>query len=403
MLAIPWYFVQNGQSQLLVLIYFLITAMTLFWGPFCGILVDKYNRKHIFLALVTIVGTIVASIAAYGFYNGGLTWHFATIAFAVTFLNYNLHYPNLYAFLQEISEPKQYGKMTSYIEIQNQTALMLAGAGAAMLLEGVQGGQVEMFGILVNVPFTIPKWELHEILALDAFTYLLSFILISFMKYEPIAKRKTEVGTLTERFKTGYAFLIKNPKTFVFGIASYVIFATLLISTMNIFPIYIKNHLLAPASTYAMGKMFYTAGALIAGFTIHWMFKRLSISVAIIILTLATAFLYFSLTVTNFILIFFAVQLLVGITNAGTRVLRMTYLFKVIPNQVFGRTNSIFFVTNVLNRLLFLGIFMLPFFHVGNNIIYAFIVYGLVLLIASGVLIWNERRVTETAFQATTE
>ena len=392
MLAIPWYFVQIGESQLLVQIYLLITLFTLFWGPFCGTIVDKYNRKHIFLTLVTTVGLFIAAIAAYGFHNGGLTWHFAALAFAATFLNYNLHYPNLYAFLQEISEKKQYAKMTSYVEIQGQVALMMAGAGAAMLLEGIDDGQLGLFGTIISLPFNIPKWELHEILALDAATYFVSFLLISMMRYEPIAKRRTEVGSLIERFKTGFAFLRENPKTLVFGVASYMIFATLLIATMNIFPIYVKNHLLEPGNTYAMGKMFYTLGALIAGIAIHTIFRHFSKSLAIILLTFTTAVLYIILASTAIPMLFFIMSLLLGVTNAGTRILRMTYLFNVIPNQVFGRAGSIFFITNIIFRLIFLSIFTLPFFHFSNNIIYAFVIFTIFLVIAGGVLIWNERR-----------
>jgi DHA3 family macrolide efflux protein-like MFS transporter len=234
------------------------------------------------LTLVTTVGLLIAAIAAYGFYNGGLSWHFAAVAFAVTFFNYNLHYPNLYAFLQEITEKKQYGKMTSFVEIQGQMAMMLAGAGGAMLLEGVENGQAEWFGVVVNIPFNIPKWELHEILALDAGTYFLSFILIAMMRYEPIAKRSGEVGNLIQRFKTGFNFLKENPKILVFGVASYMIFATLLIANMNVFPIYVKNHLHAPANTYAMSKICYTLGALIAGVAIHTIFKRISKNLAIL-------------------------------------------------------------------------------------------------------------------------
>ena len=392
MLAIPWYFVQLGETQLLVQIYLVITLITLFWGPFCGIIVDKYNRKHIFLILVGTVGSFIAAIAAYGFYNGGLSWHFAAIAFAATFLNYNLHYPNLYAFLQEISEKKQYAKMTSYVEIQGQAARMMAGAGAAMLLEGIDDGTIEIFGVIVQVPFSIPKWELHEILALDAVTYLVSFILIWMMRYQPIAERSGEVGNLMERFKTGFNFLKENPKTLFFGVASYMIFATALISNMNILPIYVNNHLHAPANTYAMSQMFYTLGALISGIAIHTIFRKVSKSLAVILLTFITGASYIVLASTTIPMLFFIMSLMLGVTNSGTRILRMTYLFTVIPNQVFGRAGSIFNVSNILLRLMFLSIFALPFFHLSNNIIYTFWIFTVFIIIAGVVLIWNDRR-----------
>ena len=54
--------------------------------------------------------------------------------FAVTIFNYNIHYPTLYAFGQEITEKEKYGKLNSYIEVQGQATSVLAGAFAALLL-----------------------------------------------------------------------------------------------------------------------------------------------------------------------------------------------------------------------------------------------------------------------------
>ena len=45
---------------------------------------------------------------------------FVVFVFGITIFNYNIHYPNLYAFGQEITEPKNYGKLNSYIEVQGQ-------------------------------------------------------------------------------------------------------------------------------------------------------------------------------------------------------------------------------------------------------------------------------------------
>ena len=50
------------------------------------------------------------------------------LVFGLTIFNYNIHYPNLYAFGQEITEKKNYGKLNSYIEVQGQVTSMFAGA-----------------------------------------------------------------------------------------------------------------------------------------------------------------------------------------------------------------------------------------------------------------------------------
>ena len=248
------------------------------------------------------------------------------------------------------------------------------------LIESVQNGNQTAFGKLIRI---------HQ-KRLFRFIYGLvnSFDIAEDIVQETFVKAFQKIET----FKTGFAFLKENPKTLVFGVASYMIFATVLISTMNIFPIYVKNHLHAPANTYAMSEMFYTLGALISSVAIHTIFRNVSKSLAIILLTFITGALYITLASTAIPMLFFIMSLVLGITNAGTRILRMTHLFTVIPNQVFGRAGSIFFISNILFRLAFLSIFTIPFFHLSNNIIYSFVIFMVFLIIAGCILIWNDRR-----------
>ena len=48
-----------------------------------------------------------------------------SLGFGTTMFHYNIHYPNLYAFGQEISEPKDYGKLNSYRNKGNQQVFLL--------------------------------------------------------------------------------------------------------------------------------------------------------------------------------------------------------------------------------------------------------------------------------------
>ena len=103
--------------------------------------------------------------------------------------HYNVHYPNLYAFGQEITEPKNYAKLNAYIEIQGQSTSIFAGAFAAILLTGTENGILNLLGFKIQIPFDIQAWQIHEIFLMDAFTYVLAFIIILFIKYKPVVKR----------------------------------------------------------------------------------------------------------------------------------------------------------------------------------------------------------------------
>ena len=80
-----------------------------------------------------ICGSFVGLIALYGIYNQNISDIFVIVVFMLTIFNYNIHYPNLYALGQEITESKYYGKLNSYIEVQGQVTSVLAKAFAAIL------------------------------------------------------------------------------------------------------------------------------------------------------------------------------------------------------------------------------------------------------------------------------
>jgi len=84
---------------------------------------------------------------------------------------------------------------------------------------------------------------------------------------------------------------------------------------------------------------------------------------------------------------FFALMMFLGICNAGVRIARMTYLFKNVDNQFFGRAGSIFFLTNVVFRIILLFIFSIAFFQTDNHIVYAYMIVGGLLFLSSWFLV----------------
>ena len=381
MIAIPWYFAKNGDMARFGLIYLFINVLILFWAPYSGILVDRYNRKHIFLWLTFIVGTLIAAIAYYGFQMNGLSWYWVALVFLLTFLNYNVHYPNLYAFVQEISEPHYYGKITSYIEIQGQLSSMMAGGGAALLLEGVEKQTI------LGYTIEIEAWEIHEIFAMDAVTYFIALGVISLIAYQPLVKREIEMVSLYKQLQVGYEYLRENKNIFLFGVASFSNFVATLLINFFAGALYVNNHLQKGGDVYATSEVFYAIGAVFAGVAIRKIFEKVTIPKAVIIMTLLGGVIFGVLAITNDVWIFYFMLLLLGIANAGTRIQRITYLFHRIPNQVYGRANSFLFLTNISLRILFVAVFSMAFFQQGNNVIYAMGSISIFLFLSAAVLI----------------
>ncbi len=384
MIAVPLHFVKTEQTAWFAIAYTIITVVTLFWAPYAGALADKYNRRSVFIVLTAIMGLAMATIAALTFGLGpGNIWVFA--AFGLTFWNYSLHYVCLYAIMQEMTEPQHYGKIASVLEVQGQLASALAGAGAAILLDPTMSEWLR-----------ISVWQLHHIFALDALTYFIGMGLLMLIRFEAISERKPESGTILQRLKLGMQYLRSEPYIFLFGVFTQAVFITVLLHVFELSPAYVKNHLQpvagAESSIFAISELFYSLGAVFAGLAIQMLFKKSTAIWAIVILTLITILEYSLLVSFKSVWIFWAMSFLLGLTNAGIRVIRVSHLFKVIPNQFAGRANSIFSLLNILLRIVLLSIFALPFFHKGHGIVYTFAVMNIFLIVCVTLLISYYKR-----------
>ena len=392
MLAIPWYFTKAQSGTYFNISYGIITAIVLFFGLYAGTLVDRFSRKSNFLANNLVCGMLILAISLGGYVQGGLSDFWVMSVFGITMLNYNIHFPTLYAFGHEITEPQFYNKVNANIEVVGQSTSILSGAFAALLIEGVAAGEGKLFGFKVNMPFEIMRWEIWEIFLLNAITYFVAAMLVMMIQYKPILKPKVHIGTIWERVVTGFIYLNKHPLLLVFGLFSYSVFAMLLVEIHAVLPGYIERHLNEHGSVFAAADLIYAMGALCAGLFVNKVFSSSNATRAVIILTLVTATIFFWAFASQNVFIIYVVSLILGFTNAGIRVLRLTYLFNHIPNELMGRVNSIFNMMNVLTRTLFIFLFSLPFFTFGNHMIWAYLVMAVFLLLSGMVLIVNYKK-----------
>ena len=393
MIAIPWYFIEIiDKPEFFAYSYIVITSLTLFWGIYAGSIIDRYSRKKIFILTNLICGLFIGSIAIYGYNNNYLSELLVVSVFAITIFNYNIHYPNLYAFGQEITEKKNYGKLNSYIEVQGQTTSVLAGAFAAILLTGTNNRSLEIAGFNFELPFDVTPWQIYDIFLLDAFTYVLVIAIISIIRYVPINNEMVDVGSLFERLKIGFTYLKDNPVIFLFGITSYMLFAFTLVELHVILPSYVHDFLQASGNVYASAEVYYSIGAIFSGVLILRLLSKFNTYFAVTFLMMNVALAFYAMTFYKSLLIFFIGSLILGITNAGVRILRTTYLFNHIPNNLIGRATSVFSSLNILIRIILISIFALPFFNIDDNIRWGYMIGVIMMVVSSFVLLILHRK-----------
>jgi len=375
MIAIPWYIINTLKVPTLFgIIYFMITFFSLFWGTYAGGLIDKFNRKHLFI-YQNLAGCFILSLAALlGFYLNNVSLAMASVVFMFSIFVYNIHYPNLYAFVQEISETKNYGKVNSYIEIQGQLTTVLSGALATILING----DTHFFSV------EIKQWSLQQVFALDACTYLSAASIIFFIRYRPLVKRYKEGGTILKQLATGFNYLKQHKSIFLFGTASYGIFVCILVAVHYILPNYINQILNEPVNVYAKVEVLFAFGAIFAGITITKIFVKTNAVIAVIIMTVLVGLLFFAVNLYPQLWFFYCAFFIIGLCNAGTRIMRITYIFKKIPNQMIGRSSAVFRIGSALTRLFFIALFTLPLFTA--NLKLPFYVYFIFLMIIAVLL-----------------
>lgn len=384
MMSIPYYFNKIDNYSFFSLSLTIITLVSLFWALYAGSIIDGFNRKDVFLGTNFVGGIVILSIASLGFKEGELTNILIILVYALTMFGYVIHYPNLYAFSQELSEPKDYTKITSLIEIVGQSTVMGSAIMGTMLLKGIENFHVP----LTDAVITIERWEIHEIFLFDAIAYFVSFLIILLIKYSPNMKLViSDEGTLYERLKTGYMYLKNNQLVALFGICSFTIFIVVYIEQFALMTPYVLNHLKEDAPVLGLTELMYGLGALFSGVIIQTLFSKMPVLKAVVLLTFATGAIFLLSSFTCAVIVFINVAFLKGFTNASSRIFRVTYLFSLIPNELAGRVNSFFNVMNTVFRLIFLSLFTLPFFMDGSNVVYAYGILAVFCFIAGVVLL----------------
>lgn len=383
MLSIPWYFAKHlDAASTFAVIYSVTTFLTLFWGLYAGTLIDRYPRKNIFITICAVSAILLLSVSASGYINGETHQYLVALVFCFTIFNYNIHYPTLYAFGQEITEPQYYSKTNSLLEIMGQSTNVLSGAIAILLLEGVN---VELGGLSIQ----IDAWPIHKIFLTDGITYIIAMFLISRIKYHSDFERLKSKEPIMHRLKEGFRYLKEHPLIFYFGNASFTVFIFVLIATHLIWPIYIEDYLEAPGSVYAITKICYSIGALLAGIVIAQLFRKKGSLFGIVVLMIVAAIAFSSMSITKNVYLLFFLAIGIGISNAGIRILRITYLFNHIPNTIIGRTNSVFQSINIFLRAILIGAFSWEFFSRDGNIVYTLYVAVACIIISLLPLLWH--------------
>jgi MFS family permease len=331
--SVPWLLVhQPGGSVAFRWITVATTAALFLFMPAYGAWVDRHSRKSALLLSELWGFTAILTLATLGFVRGSFPTPILMAVYFCGMFYYTLHYTAKFAFVQQLLDRSQYQSLTGLMEIQGQTAMMIAGGLGGWLVEHV------------------PLWA---ILGFDGATYLTSFLILRTIPYEAthlrdrgnaMATRPSILASIAE----GWHWLHARPQLAIFLTCSLLPFVAVMAGNY-LFPIYVAQTLHAPAALFAGGEILFAAGAVIAGAFLPRLIAQHSAAT-----TIPGTMLAFLAGLLVFIFIrhpiaYLAGSVLCGFGNAGCRVARSALMLHLVPNAVMGRVGVFY---NLLDRVL---------------------------------------------------
>lgn len=376
MIGISWYLVEMTGMAKLLGSTMLISSILVFWiGPFFGAMIDRFSRKAI-LQIEQFAGfTVLALIAGWGFWGMYHVWMIVLVYLMTTFM-LQIHYPAQSALVQEAFHEKQYNSINSLLEIQNQTALVSAGAFAGLLLS---------------------KFGLHIVLLLNALMYFLAYVLVSGMDYrftveQPAAKNTRP--SWRQQWTQGWLFIRERRGFLLFGVSALIPFmAVTLVNLLN--PIFVSQTLEEDVRIYSLGEVAYSLGAVLAGACIAAISRKFGAFSSMVFHFLLMAIVLILKVVLPTGWAFVLLSAFLGWCNVSTRLIRQNVYMQLLPNHVMGRVLSFLQSIGTLMRLLLLALFTAMVDSTGAGVGYL-VLAGLLFIAGLGITV-SMRSLTERA------
>ncbi|MFZ5494233.1 MAG: MFS transporter [Verrucomicrobiota bacterium] len=321
--AVPWLLVhQPGGNETYGTVTLVTTVALFLFMPYYGVWVDRHSRKTMLLGSELFGFAATAAMAAVCAVAGSGLGTLSVIYFC-GMLYYTLHFPAKFAFLQQVFDRSPYQSLMGLMEVQGQTAMMIAGGLGAVLVEHV---------------------SLTTILLLDAGTYLFSFAVQSTIPYHSTHLETGAPGPPTSAWRAigeGWRWLRERPRLALFFAASLMPFIAVMVGNY-LFPIYIAQTLGAGAWVFGAGEIVFAAGAILAGFSLprliatHSARRTVPLTMGLFAAGAALLVLFPG------VILYLVAALLLGYGNAGSRVARSAALLQLVDNRVMGRVGAFF-------------------------------------------------------------
>ena len=324
--ALGWYLLdRTGSATSVALVWALGLGSGIFMLPFAEPLADRYPRRMLAISADIVRLVLVGTMAALAYAGSPSLPALYVLTFMVG-LAHSVFWPAITALLQEVIRPDQLTVASGLVEIVWQAGSL---TGAAL------GGPI------------LVRFGLGTAFAIDACTYALSAVALLALHHRPApAEGPHESGLAMAR--AGFSYLRRHRALAGFGVASVIPWVAT-ISLNVVLVAYVLDVLGLGATAYGLADMTYGAGAMVSGVFAALLVVRVGewramTAVMVVLIGCYVALAASPATIPAFYMLLF----IAGFCSSSYRVITNAYLFKVVPNEVMGRTSSTFLLVSMV-------------------------------------------------------
>lgn len=358
-MAIILYLTETTGSALILslasLVGFLPYAVL---GPFIGVLVDRYNRKHIMI-LSDLVIALAAAILALAALSGELPVWLVMVILFVRSVGTAFHTPSLSAVTPLLVPQDMLAKCAGYSQAIQSVSLLLSPALAA---------------------FLYMAWNLTAVIALDVAGAVIASLTVAWVKIPGLTKpQQTEPLHFFKEMKEGFLALRSNKGLFALLWIGFL-FTFIYMPINALFPLMSMKHFEGTAFHVSVVEIAFALGMLAGGLALGALgalknrYLMIAASIALIGLGLAVS----GLLPPSGFLLFAASCLVMGFAAPFYAGVQTTLVQEKIQPQYLGRVFSL--LGSVQGLAMPLGLILSGMFADGIGVSRWFLVSGMLLL-----------------------
>ena len=352
----------TGSESLMALVVGMNFVPTIFLTPFAGAIVDRISKKCVMICADVVRLFIVSSIVF--LYSAGLLTPMLIIAFTLlTSIVESFRVPASSALLPLLLDEQYYtlGKAANY-----------SGARMAELLGYTLAG-----GIIAWVGVAGALW-------VDAATFLISAVLLSFVRYiEERKKQIQEKMSVGQDFSDGLAYIRRTPNIQVIALIGLLINFGIMPLTVFQTP-YVSDYLAMGPETLSYIKILMSVGMMLGAAFLPKIHIRSNATIVTIAgITMGATLLMMSIA--PFSSLFFIKMTFVTISmffiGFGGGVLNVVIgstMMKTVPKEMMGRVSG--FISAIMQASMPISSFICSALAVPFNVTQIFFVFGLLTI-----------------------